>query len=316
MNYNPRILWELTRAAVSIAAWFVLFYRLHRPRALWRRIALLIAIPAAYAFWILYPMNTLGNAVSWAAITVVFAFICGDLRRSLFTAFFYIGMEASIDNTRCALVAMLLGHYFPAYSPGYYLQYNLQYLIVFAAAVYYHEVMKRYPGKPPVSSWLLTIVPPFGLWAVLTYYAVLGDALLFGGREVTALGHFAQEQGFNIYGPGFCFGAFSILCNLGVFYVHTRNLKLQNTQALNLEVSGAEPMWTLEKGLSAAFCKKYGLTDREKEMVEELMQGKTNKEIALKADIHFRTVENHLQSAYRKTGVTSRFALHTLIMGA
>jgi len=65
-EYQPQILWELTRAAVCIAAWWVLFYRLHRPAALWRRITLLVA-----------------NAVSWAVITVVFAFICGDLRRSL-----------------------------------------------------------------------------------------------------------------------------------------------------------------------------------------------------------------------------------------
>jgi DNA-binding CsgD family transcriptional regulator len=315
-QYHPQPVWELTRAAVSVAAWFVLFYRLHRPSALWRRIALLVAMPGAYAFWIFMPMSTVGNAVSWAAITVVFALVCGDLRRSLFTAFFYIGMEASIDNTRCALVAMLLGHYFPAYSPGYYAQYNLQYLLVLAASVYYCRVMRRFAGKPPVSSWLLTIAPPFGLWAVLTYYAVLGDALLFGGRELTAAGHFLQERGINIYGPGFCFGFFSILCNLGVFWVHTRNLALQSAQALAIEVSGAEPVWTAEGGLSAAFCEKYGLTAREKNIVEELMKGKTNKEIVGSLCISLKTVETYLSNLYRKTGVSNRFALYTLIKGA
>jgi hypothetical protein len=96
--YKPQVLWELTRAFVSVAAWYVLFYRLHRPRALWRRIALLVAMPGAYAFWIFMPMSTLGNAVSWAAITVVFALVCGDLRRSLFTAFFYIGEVVLISR--------------------------------------------------------------------------------------------------------------------------------------------------------------------------------------------------------------------------
>jgi hypothetical protein len=43
--YQPQIIWEITRALVSIAAWFVLFYRLHRPQTFRRRIALLAAIP-------------------------------------------------------------------------------------------------------------------------------------------------------------------------------------------------------------------------------------------------------------------------------
>ncbi|GHV65468.1 hypothetical protein AGMMS49587_19750 [Spirochaetia bacterium] len=65
-NYEPVIMWELTRAASSIAAWWVLFYHMHRPPTLWRRIALLVAMPAAYIFWILTPMSVLQNAVSWA----------------------------------------------------------------------------------------------------------------------------------------------------------------------------------------------------------------------------------------------------------
>jgi len=61
-QYQPQIQWEITRAAVSIAAWWVLFYRLHRPESLWRRIVLLVAMPTAYAFWILMPMSIVANA--------------------------------------------------------------------------------------------------------------------------------------------------------------------------------------------------------------------------------------------------------------
>jgi len=301
-EYQPQIQWELTRAAVSIAAWWVLFYRLHRPEAQWRRIALLIAMPAAYAFWILVPMSVIANAVSWAVITVVFAFICGDLRRSLFTAFFYIGMEASIDNTRSALIALLFNRFFPSYSPSQYLQYNLQYLVVFALCCYYYMVMKRYSGKLPLASWLLIIIPPMILWAVLTYYIHAADPLL-------------MEQGINIYGPGFCFGLFCILLNVGVLYLYIRQLIITDAQHLTISVSDAEPLWTPENGLSGNFCKHYQLTEREKDIVEVMMKGKSNKEIADTLLISLRTVGAYLQNVYKKTGVSNRFALYSLIKG-
>jgi len=304
-EYLPQIHWEITRAVVSVAAWWVLFYRLHRPQALWRRIALLAAMPAAYAFWIFTPMNIAANAASWAAFTVVFAFICGDLRRSLFTAFFYIGIEMSIDSTRSSMIAMIFGRFFTRYSPAQYLQYNLQYLFVFAVACFYYTVMKRYRDKPKISAWLLCVIPPLVLWAVLTYFvhtADITDPILL-------------EQGINIYGPGFCFGLSSILLNLGILYLYIRQTIIIDAQHLTMEVSGAEPIWTPEGGLSAKFCERYCLTDREKDVVEVMMQGKSNKEIANTLFISIRTVGNYLQNVYNKTGALNRFALYALIKG-
>jgi DNA-binding CsgD family transcriptional regulator len=301
-QYQPQIQWELTRAVVSIAAWWVLFYRLHRPESLRRRIVLLIAIPAAYAFWILMPMSIVANAVSWAIITVVLAFICGDLRRSLFTAFFYIGMEASIDNTRSALIALLFNNFFPSHSPSQYLQYNLQYLVVFALCCCYYMVMRRYSGKLPLASWILIIIPPMILWAILTYFAHVADPLL-------------MEQGINVYGPGFCFGLFCILLNIGILYLYTRQLVIIDAQHLTIAVSDAEPIWTPESGLSGNFCKRYQLTGREKDIVEVMMRGKSNKEIADTLLISIRTVGTYLQNVYKKTGALNRFALYSLIKG-
>ena len=301
-QYQPQIQWELTRAAVSIAAWWVLFYRLHKPEAQWRRITLLIAMPAAYAFWILMPMNIVANSISWAVITVVFAFICGDLRRSLFTAFFYIGMEASIDNTRSALIALLFNRFFPSYSPSQYLQYNLQYLIVFALCCCYYMIMRRYSGKLPLASWILIIIPPMILWAVLTYFTYVADPLLI-------------DRGINIYGPCFCFGLFCILLNIGILYLYIRQLVITDARNLAIAVSDIEPVWTQENGLSENFCKHYQLTDREKDIVEVMMSGKSNKEIADTLFISLRTVGAYLQNVYKKTGVSNRFALYSLIKG-
>jgi DNA-binding CsgD family transcriptional regulator len=299
-QYEPVIIWELTRAAFSIAAWWVLFCHLHQPVALWRRIALLVAMPAAYIFWILTPMSVLGNGVSWALFPILFAFLSGDLRRSLFTAFFYIGMEASIDNTRSSLIALVFGHYLKAYSPGYYLQYNLEYLLVFVASLYYCNIMKRYAAKPPFSAWILTIIPPFGLWAILTLFAVIGDPLL-------------TEQGINIYLPGVCFGIFSIFCNLGVFYVHTRTLIQSDAQALAMRVSDTPPLWTKETGVSEAFITKYEFSPRQKDVIELMLMGKTNKEIAIDLEISEATVKMHTSDIYHRASVSGRFALQSLL---
>jgi DNA-binding CsgD family transcriptional regulator len=287
---------------VCVAAWWVLFYQLHRPEALWRRVVLLIAMPAAYAFWKIAPMSVVGKIVSWAAIVIVFAFICGDLRRTLFTAFFYIGMEMSIDCTRSALVAVLHNQFFLRYSPGYYLQYNLQYLAVFGMCCFYYTVMKRHSGKLPFASWILIVIPPMILFAILTYFTYIADPLL-------------DNQGINIYGPIFCCGLFCILLNLGILYLYIRQLIITGAQQLTIAVSDAEPIWTPEGGLSVNFCKRYELTDREKDIVEVMMQGKSNKEIAGALFISIRTVGAYLQNVYKKTGAPNRFALYSLIKG-
>ena len=295
-------MWELTRAAVCIAAWWVLFYRLHRPEALWRRIALLVAMPLSYVFWILMPMSVIANIISWAAITVVFAFICGDLRRSLFTAFFYIGMEMSIDLTRSALIALLFNRFLTRYSPEQYLQYNLQYLVVLGICFFYYSVVKRYSGKLSAASWLLIIFPLIILFMVLTYFTHIADPLLI-------------DQGINIYGPVFCFGLFCILLNLGILYLYIRQQIVTNAQQLTIEVSHAQSIWTPESGLSANFCELYQLTEREKDIVEIMMQGKSNKEIADTLLLSIRTVGTYLNNVYKKTGAPNRFALYSLIKG-
>jgi DNA-binding NarL/FixJ family response regulator len=55
---------------------------------------------------------------------------------------------------------------------------------------------------------------------------------------------------------------------------------------------------------------------REKGVVDALMRGRTNKEIAEIVFISRKTVESYLSEIYRKTGVPNRFALYTLIKGA
>mgnify|MGYP002622625321 CR=1 FL=1 len=50
----------------------------------------------------------------------------------------------------------------------------------------------------------------------------------------------------------------------------------------------------------------YGLTDREKEILELMVKGLIKKEIAAQLDISFHTVDNHLRSIYGKLHVNTR----------
>ncbi len=51
---------------------------------------------------------------------------------------------------------------------------------------------------------------------------------------------------------------------------------------------------------------------REKEVIELLLQGKSNKQIALALGVSQNTVEYHLKNIYKKLQVNSRHAFGTL----
>ncbi len=50
----------------------------------------------------------------------------------------------------------------------------------------------------------------------------------------------------------------------------------------------------------------YGLTPRETEILEAMVQGKTKKEIAAQLDLSFHTVDSHLRNIYAKLEVNTR----------
>jgi len=65
--------------------------------------------------------------------------------------------------------------------------------------------------------------------------------------------------------------------------------------------------------LSAVFLNKYGITQREKEVIELLLGGLSIKEISAKLDRSFKTINNHIYNIYQKTGVGSKLELLNLI---
>ena len=68
-----------------------------------------------------------------------------------------------------------------------------------------------------------------------------------------------------------------------------------------------------EKGIEA-LVQAHGITPREREIMELMVQGKSNKEIEDELCISFSTVKNHAYNMYRKLEVNSRAQLMYLVM--
>lgn len=60
---------------------------------------------------------------------------------------------------------------------------------------------------------------------------------------------------------------------------------------------------------SKEFLSKYGITDREREIILKVIQGKSNEDIARELVISLATVKTHLHNIYKKIGIESRYEL-------
>jgi DNA-binding CsgD family transcriptional regulator len=61
------------------------------------------------------------------------------------------------------------------------------------------------------------------------------------------------------------------------------------------------------------FLVRYGISEREREIIELMIKGLSNREIGEKLFISAQTVKNHVYNIYRKTGVTNKVQLLNLI---
>jgi DNA-binding CsgD family transcriptional regulator len=73
-----------------------------------------------------------------------------------------------------------------------------------------------------------------------------------------------------------------------------------------------EPPLMADEQVSAFGRERYGLTEREAEVVEYIMEGFSVADAATAMKIRPKTVEKHLYSVYQKTGVTNRIQLYNL----
>jgi DNA-binding CsgD family transcriptional regulator len=74
-----------------------------------------------------------------------------------------------------------------------------------------------------------------------------------------------------------------------------------------------QPAFIRDRRLMEYFVNTYQITEREKEIVQLILDGKSNEEIAKKLFISPKTVGNHVYNIYQKTGVQNRVQLSNLI---
>ena len=71
----------------------------------------------------------------------------------------------------------------------------------------------------------------------------------------------------------------------------------------------AVPIKQNSKELTKKFIKDFNITSREQEIIKELLNGKSNKELAETFFVTEKTIEAHLAHIYKKTGAKNRFEL-------
>ena len=71
----------------------------------------------------------------------------------------------------------------------------------------------------------------------------------------------------------------------------------------------SSPISKTEKTLKDDFIKNFSITKREQEIIVEILNGKSNKELAEALFVSEKTIETHLANIYRKVGVKNRLEL-------
>lgn len=75
----------------------------------------------------------------------------------------------------------------------------------------------------------------------------------------------------------------------------------------------SNPLGTKDKKINSKFIEDFHLSKREVEILNELITGKTNRELADTFFVTEKTIEAHLGNIYRKTGVKNRLELFSRI---
>ena len=73
------------------------------------------------------------------------------------------------------------------------------------------------------------------------------------------------------------------------------------------------PKYVVDNAPSSYFVERFGISDRELEVVGGVLGGLSNNEIGDKLFISPRTVEKHLYNIYQKTGIRNRLQLFNLL---
>lgn len=317
----PNIFAEFVLAVLRFSALWVLFGLLHKPRTRLRFGMAVCVMGIQYPFCRVLFFASGGNfAVSVVCDTVLFltlAFICegetsreppgngggarGDLARPVISALHFNGLLQLVNYVMFCYLYAFYGEAPPSFSFQLYFWKMVEGLILLLWTLFYYRLARNMSSAAPLPFSLLTIFTPLAGVAVIAVSARAFRPLL--------------DSGARLFLYGGIFGTLIIVLNMCVFYLYTKLSVAHEALIFAQSLAQTPPVWTTEKGLSTAFIERYEITPREREIIEILLSGKTDKEIAVKLNIAVNTVQVHLKRIYRKTGAAGRFALSALIHG-
>jgi DNA-binding CsgD family transcriptional regulator len=308
MDYKIIFPLEILLTVIQFIMLWTIFYLLYRPVSKTKRIALIV-------FMVLFrPLQR---------IVALFTAVTSPLKIMLAAALFIILILLSEGRRRSRVIAAIclwdIGILVEAVYTGLFLgitgtvfieNTGMRYLgmaviqtVMLLWAVFYYHLMRAIPqealDRVPLRFWLIVLFVPF--FAAASFFAVI-DSLL------TQL-----EAGFNNF---LFFGFFSMVIfalDLCILYLYIKLITSYHSRLLAEELARTPPVYTPENGLSAVFVEKYDLSKRQIEIIEALLRGKSNKEIAASLNIEVNTVQVHLQNVYRKTGAPGRYAIMALV---
>ncbi len=314
----PYFFAECILAVLRFAAVWMVFYMMHRPRTRIRRIMAVVIMALQYPLGrILFSASGGLWIVKIAGDTVLFlllAYLCEgetfhekeaagrrDLARPVISAVYFDGMLQLLNYVLSCYVYAFNGSIPPSFSLWLYILKIIEAVLFFLWAWFYYRTARKMTAKAPASFWLLTLLTPLATLAVIASSNRMIPTVLASSKQIF------------LY-PGL-FGTLIIILNMCIFWLYVKLSVAYEALRFAQEINHAPPVWSPEQGLSHLFIEKYEITPREREVIEIMLDGKTDKEIAIALNIAVNTVQAHLKRIYRKTGASGRFALSALISG-
>ena len=307
MNYKINVLYEFFLTGIYFATLWLLLNKLHYQESKVKRILLIICMLLFRPIHILIsPFLSLPDIIRillHAAAFLSLIIFAGGKKRYVCITVIYLWIFHTIVDTIASWIYIGITGDYPYSVYDIYLLTSIPCIVTFLWAVFYYYVMRAIPQEAidriPLRFWLILILTPFLIFSVL--FSVLESI------------HIQLEAGYNNF---LYLGVFNILLlvlNLFIFYFFIKLAVSYNAALLASELNKTPPVYTPQNGLSPEFTEKYGLSKRQAEIAEAIIQGKSNKEIAILFDIEVNTVQVHLQNVYRKTGAPGRYALMALV---
>jgi DNA-binding NarL/FixJ family response regulator len=102
-----------------------------------------------------------------------------------------------------------------------------------------------------------------------------------------------------------------LLTKIGNIITHHQLLKKRVTATTKKRIV-KNVKQKIQEGAARSFeenCRKYGITEKEKEIIRRILNGKIHKEICYELNIAHNTIKNHLKRIYRKCQVQTKVEL-------